>query len=113
MTQEELDKIIETDLFQMRGFAIRYIDYGKQLAQPLAAEIFKELEQVDIEIRAMQSQVERTEKEALQALKSANQDKPELMAAFEAVISNTDKAHTDILVIKKAMIDGVKAKFGM
>lgn len=108
MTKEELEKIIETDLFQMRGFATRYIDYGKRF---VASDIFTEIEMIDAETLALQKQVEQTEKAAFEKLKAEHPDQADLVKAFGEILKNVDQAHTNIMnTFKRSRMAELKKK---
>jgi hypothetical protein len=108
MTKEELEKIIETDLFQMRGFATRYIDYGKRF---VAKEILDEIDVIDAETKALQLQVEQTEKAEFERLKAAHPDQADLVKAFGELLKNIDQSHTNIMnTYKRSKMAELKKK---
>ncbi len=112
MTKEELEKIIEADLFQQRGFLLRYIDYGKAL---VADEIFAGLDVIDREMAMFQKDVELSkEKQVFEELKAkyAGEVHQELLKEFEALLRNVDAAHTALITdYRKPRIEDLKSKY--
>lgn len=114
MTKEELDKILETDLFQQKGFLVRYLDYGKAIA---STEILDDLDKIDKELSELQRGVEQThEKAALEGIvlkyKGKSEDVDALLAEFETLIKDVDQAHTELIkTFKKPKLEALREKY--